>query len=43
MHTMLIRPTNDELEEFGEPDVVIFNAGQFPANRHYTITRVGSE
>ncbi len=34
MHTMLIRPTVEELAEFGEPDVVIFNAGQFPANRH---------
>ncbi|MGI9458127.1 MAG: phosphoenolpyruvate carboxykinase (ATP) [Aeoliella sp.] len=33
MHTMLIRPTRDELESFGEPDGVIFNAGQFPANR----------
>ncbi len=36
MHTILIRPTNDELEAFGEPDVVIFNAGQFPANRRTT-------
>ncbi len=36
MHTMLIRPTPDELAAFGEPDVVIFNAGQFPANRHTT-------
>jgi len=34
MHTMLIRPTKEELAEFGEPDVVIFNAGKFPANRH---------
>jgi phosphoenolpyruvate carboxykinase (ATP) len=34
MHTMLIRPTRQELEAFGEPDAVIFNAGQFPANRH---------
>ena len=34
MHTMLIRPTVEELENFGEPDAVIFNAGQFPANRH---------
>ena len=30
---MLIRPTRKELEEFGEPDFTIFNAGQFPANR----------
>ena len=36
MHTMLIRPTREELEMFGEPDCVIFNAGQFPANRHTT-------
>ncbi len=34
MHTMLIRPTREELALFGEPDVVIFNAGKFPANRH---------
>jgi len=34
MHIMLIRPTSEELETFGEPDVVIFNAGQFPANLH---------
>lgn len=33
MHTMLIRPTRQELANFGEPDVVIFNAGRFPANR----------
>jgi len=31
MHNMLIRPTPDELEDFGEPDYVIFNAGKFPA------------
>ncbi len=34
MHNMLIRPTLEELEDFGEPDYVIFNAGRFPANRH---------
>jgi phosphoenolpyruvate carboxykinase (ATP) len=34
MHTMLIRPTRAELADFGKPDYVIFNAGQFPANRH---------
>ena len=34
MHNMLIRPTRDELEVFGEPDYVIFNAGEFPANLH---------
>ena len=33
MHNMLIRPTKDELQTFGEPDAVIFNAGAFPANR----------
>ncbi|MDM8518886.1 phosphoenolpyruvate carboxykinase (ATP) [Anaerolineales bacterium HSG6] len=36
MWNMLIRPTNEELAEFGEPDYVVFNAGQFPANRHIT-------
>jgi phosphoenolpyruvate carboxykinase (ATP) len=34
MHNMLIRPTAEQLAEFGEPDYVIFNAGSFPANRH---------
>jgi phosphoenolpyruvate carboxykinase (ATP) len=34
MWNMLIRPTEEELAEFGEPDYVIYNAGQFPANRH---------
>ena len=33
MHTMLIRPTHDELANFGTPDFVIYNAGAFPANR----------
>lgn len=33
MHNMLIRPTPEELENFGEPDFIIYNAGQFPANR----------
>ena len=28
MHNMLIRPTPKQLEEFGEPDYTIFNAGQ---------------
>jgi len=36
MHNMLIRPSKDELEDFGEPDFVVFNAGQFPANRFTT-------
>src|ERR1700676_2855635 len=30
---MLIRPTEAELLDFGEPDFIIYNAGQFPANR----------
>lgn len=34
MWNMLIRPTDEELENFGDPDYVVFNAGQFPANRH---------
>jgi phosphoenolpyruvate carboxykinase (ATP) len=34
MHNMLIRPTDEELAQFGEPDYVILNAGGFPANRH---------
>jgi phosphoenolpyruvate carboxykinase (ATP) len=33
MHTMLIRPTREELASFGEPDYIIYNAGSFPANR----------
>jgi phosphoenolpyruvate carboxykinase (ATP) len=33
MHTMLIRPTREELESYGEPDYAIYNAGAFPANR----------
>jgi phosphoenolpyruvate carboxykinase (ATP) len=31
MRNMLIRPTEEELADFGEPDWVIFNAGQMPA------------
>lgn len=27
MHNMLIRPTEQELREFGEPEFVIYNAG----------------
>ncbi len=34
MRNMLIRPTPEQLADFGEPDFVILNAGQFPANRH---------
>lgn len=36
MNNMLIRPTLEQLENFGEPDYVIFNAGEFPANPHTT-------
>ena len=36
MTNMLIRPTKEQLENFGEPDYTILNAGQFPANRHTT-------
>lgn len=34
MRNMLIRPTEEELKTFGEPDFTIYNAGQFPANRY---------
>ena len=33
MYNMLIRPTDEELVNFGKPDFTIFNAGAFPANR----------
>jgi len=36
MNNMLIRPSATELEDFGDPDYVIFNAGEFSANRHTT-------
>ncbi len=36
MWNMLIRPTDEQLATFGEPDYVVFNAGQFPANRYTT-------
>ena len=32
MNNMLIRPDKDELASFDDPDVVILNAGSFPAN-----------
>ncbi len=32
MHNMLIRPTAKQLEEFGEPDYVVYNAGQQKAD-----------
>jgi phosphoenolpyruvate carboxykinase (ATP) len=34
MYNMLIRPTAEELENFGKPDYVVFNSGAFPANRY---------
>ncbi|GFR50520.1 hypothetical protein Agub_g12789 [Astrephomene gubernaculifera] len=34
MTNMLIRPSEQELAEFGEPDFVIYNAGAFPANKY---------
>src|SRR5215471_5654796 len=33
MHTMLIRPAPGELAAFDTPDITIYNAGAFPANR----------
>jgi phosphoenolpyruvate carboxykinase (ATP) len=36
MRNMLIRPTPEELDSFGEPDYTILNAGEFPANRYTT-------
>jgi len=32
MHNMLIRPTTTELQDFGEPDYVIYNAGEATAD-----------
>ncbi|CAB4375154.1 unnamed protein product [Rhizophagus irregularis] len=34
MRNMLIRPTEEELENYGTPDFTIYNAGAFPANRY---------
>lgn len=34
MFNMLIRPTDAELREYGDPDLVIYNSGGFPANRY---------
>ncbi|KAF7731857.1 Protein kinase C-like 1 [Apophysomyces ossiformis] len=36
VRNMFIRPTEEELENFGTPDFTIFNAGEFPANRYTT-------
>ncbi|KAL6209717.1 hypothetical protein ACLB2K_020657 [Fragaria x ananassa] len=41
MHNMCIRPTPEELENFGTPDFTIYNAGQFPCNR-YTLYMTSS-
>ena len=34
MRNMMIRPTKGELQDFGEPDFVIYNGGAFPANKY---------
>lgn len=36
MHQMLIRPTDEQLLNYGKPDFVVYNAGRFPANRYTT-------
>eukprot|EP00913_Durusdinium_trenchii_P028512 g26740.t1 len=36
MQNMLMRPSQAELADFGEPDTLIINAGEFPANQHTT-------
>ncbi|MBX3441104.1 MAG: phosphoenolpyruvate carboxykinase (ATP) [Planctomyces sp.] len=36
MWNMLIRPSADQLADFGTPDLVMYNAGGFPANRFTT-------
>lgn len=41
MNNMLIRPSREELLEYGEPDYLILNAGAFPA-KHQTDSIVGS-
>jgi phosphoenolpyruvate carboxykinase (ATP) len=41
MYNMLIRPTEEELATFGDPDITIYNAGCFPCNR-YTGTMTSS-
>lgn len=32
MHNMMIRPSADELKDFGEPDFTIYNAGAMLQN-----------
>lgn len=34
MYNMLIRPSVEELAAFGKPDITIYNAGEFCANRY---------
>ena len=34
MYNMLIRPTDEELKDYGEPGYTIYNAGTFPCNRY---------
>jgi phosphoenolpyruvate carboxykinase (ATP) len=34
MSNMLIRPSKEELKNFGKPDYTIYNAGEFPCNRY---------
>ena len=34
MHNMLIRPSKMELETFGTPDYLLYNAGEFTANQY---------
>jgi phosphoenolpyruvate carboxykinase (ATP) len=34
MYNMLIRPTKEELAQFGDPEITIYNAGCFPCNRY---------
>ncbi|GMH33496.1 hypothetical protein BSKO_01330 [Bryopsis sp. KO-2023] len=41
MHNMMIRPSQEELDDFGEPDFTIFNAGECKANKH--VEGVGSD
>ncbi len=36
MRNMLIRPTPGQLQDFGDPDYVVFNGGGFPANSNTT-------
>ena len=42
MHNMLIRPTKAELENYGEPDFVIYNAGGFWPRFRFRLCGFGS-